>query len=137
MTHRWLVAAMLVAGLAISGCSSGSKPANSPGSTTKSSSSAAVTTGSPSSETTEAAPSTTLDISQCVDVTGASADLLTASDKDATRKAADTLEKYNPPVKVKEAIEHFVTTGGAHFDDPDYTKYNKLVSDWVKGVCAA
>jgi hypothetical protein len=50
-------------------------------------------------------------------------------------KAAETLEKYNPPAKVKEAIEHFVTTGGAHLDDPDYTKYNKLVSDWVKGVC--
>ncbi|MEZ0352189.1 hypothetical protein [Mycobacterium sp. pR1184] len=45
------------------------------------------------------------------------------------------MEKYNPPAKVKDAIEHFVTTGGAHFDDPDYTKNNKLVSDWVKGVC--
>ncbi|OBA62597.1 hypothetical protein A5647_06860 [Mycobacterium sp. 1100029.7] len=70
-----------------------------------------------------------------MDVTGANADLLTASDKEGVRKAADTLERYNPPSNVKDAIEHFVTTGGAHFDDPDYTKNNKLVSDWVKGVC--
>jgi hypothetical protein len=68
-------------------------------------------------------------------VSGANVDLLASSDKDAARKAADTLEKYNPPANVKEAIEHFVTTGGAHFDDPDYTKYNKVLSGWVKGVC--
>ncbi|MEE6138362.1 hypothetical protein SKC41_18770 [Mycobacterium sp. 050128] len=135
MTHRWLLAATLIAGLAISGCSSGSKTTTPAGSTTKSSTSASATSSSSSSETTEAAPSTTLDTSQCVDVTGANADLLTASDNAGARKAADTLEKYNPPAKVKDAIEHFVTTGGAHFDDPDYTKNNKLVSDWVKGVC--
>jgi hypothetical protein len=50
-------------------------------------------------------------------------------------RSADTLEKYNPPAQVKDAIEHFVTTGGAHFDDPDYTTNNKLVADWVKQVC--
>jgi hypothetical protein len=43
------------------------------------------------------------------------------------RKAADTLERYNPPGSVKDAIEHFVTAGGAHFDDPDYTKNNKVL----------
>ncbi|CQD14074.1 hypothetical protein BN1232_02903 [Mycobacterium lentiflavum] len=135
MAQRWLLAATLIAGLAISGCSSGSKTTTPSGSTTKNSTSASATSSSSSSETTEAAPTTTLDISQCVDVTGANADLLTASDNAGARKAADTLEKYNPPAKVKDAIEHFVTTGGAHFDDPDYTKNNKLVSDWVKGVC--
>ncbi len=51
------------------------------------------------------------------------------------RKAADTLEKYNPPAQVKDAIEHFVTTGGAHFDDPDYTKNNKTLANWVSQVC--
>jgi hypothetical protein len=78
---------------------------------------------------------TTLDSSQCVDVTGANADLLAALDKDAARKAADTLERYSPPSDVKDAIEHFVGTGGAHFDDPDFTKNNKTISAWVKGVC--
>ncbi|MBI2702875.1 MAG: hypothetical protein CK429_24215 [Mycobacterium sp.] len=70
-----------------------------------------------------------------MDVTGANLDLLTASDKDAARKAADTLERYNPPSSVKSAIEHFVTTGGAHFDDPDYTKNNEIVKSWVDQVC--
>jgi hypothetical protein len=134
MTARLLVAATLVAGVALTGCSSGSKTTTSSASATKSASSASASSSSSSTET-QAAPSTTLDISQCVDVTGANADLLTASDKDGVRKAADTLEKYNPPSNVKDAIEHFVTTGGAHFDDPDYTKNNKLVSDWVKGIC--
>jgi|GEM_PF-4910844 len=35
----------------------------------------------------------------------------------------------------KDAIEHFVGTGGAPFDDPDYMKYNKTLSGWVNGVC--
>jgi len=29
-----------------------------------------------------------------------------------------------------------VTTGGAHFDDPDYTKNNKVLDNWVKQVCS-
>ena len=62
-------------------------------------------------------------------------DLLASSDKDAARKAADTLEGYHPPTSVKTAIEHFVTTGGAHFDDPDYTKNHKILDDWVKKLC--
>jgi hypothetical protein len=60
---------------------------------------------------------------------------LTANDKDGARKAATTLENYNPPGQVKDAIEHFVTTGGAHFDDPDYTKNHNTVDGWVKQVC--
>lgn len=135
MTRRWLVATVLVAGLLISGCSFSSKTTTSSGSTTKSPTSASGTSSSPSSESTAAAPLTTLDSSQCVDVTGANADLLAASDKDAARKAADTLENYNPPSNVKDAIEHFVGTGGAHFDDPDFTKSSKAISGWVKGVC--
>jgi hypothetical protein len=90
---------------------------------------AALMAGCSGGKSTTSAPSTTQS------GTKSNADLLAANDKDAARKAADTLEKYNPPAKVKDAIEHFVTTGGAHFDDPDYTKNNKLVSDWVKQVC--
>jgi outer membrane murein-binding lipoprotein Lpp len=123
VTHRWLLATVLVTGLLLSGCSSTSKTTNGSGSSTKGSSS------------TAAAPVTTLDSGQCVDLTGANADLSTATDKDVARKAADTLERYSPPSDVKDAIEHFVGTGGAQFDDPDYMKYNKTLSGWVKGVC--
>jgi hypothetical protein len=62
-------------------------------------------------------------------------DLLAASDKDAARNAADTLENYHPPTSVKNAIENFVSTGGAHFDDPDYTKNHEILDEWVKAVC--
>ncbi|MEZ0352190.1 hypothetical protein [Mycobacterium sp. pR1184] len=37
MAHRWLLAATLIAGVAISGCSSGSKTTSPSGSSTKSS----------------------------------------------------------------------------------------------------
>ncbi|KQH76948.1 hypothetical protein AO501_10720 [Mycobacterium gordonae] len=136
MGKRWWIAAVAIAATVLTGCSSGkttvvhSSGASSPG---KSTSPAA--SSSSEATTTESAPVSTLDSSQCVDVTGANLDLLTASDKDAARKAADTLERYNPPSSVKSAIEHFVSTGGAHFDDPDYTKNNQIVKSWVDQVC--
>jgi hypothetical protein len=141
MAQRWLFAAIGVSAMLISGCSFGktthttithSAPASS---SSSSSTSAAAPSSSTESSATETAPVTQLDSSQCADVTGANVDLLTASDKDAARKAADTLERYNPPSSVKDAIEHFVTTGGAHFDDPDYTKNNQTLDAWVKQVC--
>jgi hypothetical protein len=144
MTQRRLgavITASMVAATLISGCTISSKTTFSPPATPKgfgttTTTSASATASAPSStETTEAAPTTTLDTSQCVEVTGANSDLLSASDKDAARKAADTLETYSPPAAVKEAIEHFVSTGGIHFDDPDFTKYNAALSDWVKAVC--
>lgn len=139
MMRRWLIAALVLAAALMAGCSS-SKPASSPASSATSSRSTSTATSSSSaasSDTSSAnAPAVaTLDSSQCVDVTGANVDLLAASDKDAARKAADTLERYNPPASVKDAIEHFASVGGAHFDDPDYTKNNKLVDGWVKQVC--
>lgn len=139
MTRRWLFMALVVAAALIAGCSISKTTTSGPSpSASGRSTSAATTSSSPASTDTssENAPvSATLDSSQCVDVTGANVDLLAASDKDGARKAADTLERYNPPASVKDAIEHFVTTGGAHFDDPDYTKNNKLVDGWVKQVC--
>lgn len=137
MVKGSLVLAVAVTATLMTGCSSGkttvvhSSGASSSGKST--SSSAAATSSEATS--TESAPVTPLDSSQCVDVTGANLDLLTASDKEAARKAADTLEQYSPPSSVKAAIEHFVSVGGAHFDDPDYTKNNKLVKDWVEQVC--
>ncbi|WP_310766351.1 hypothetical protein [Mycobacterium sp. Z3061] len=137
MGKRWWIAAVAIAATVLTGCSSGkttvvhSSGASSPGKST----SPAAASSSSEATTTESAPVSTLDSSQCVDVTGANLDLLTASDKDAARKAADTLERYNPPSSVKSAIEHFVSTGGAHFDDPDYTKNNQIVKSWVDQVC--
>ena len=139
MTRRWLFMALVVAAALMTGCSSSKTTTSGPSPSASASTTSAATTSTPaaSSDTTSAtAPvSATLDSSQCVDVTGANVDLLAASDKDAARKAADTLERYNPPASVKDAIEHFVTTGGAHFDDPDYTKNNKALDGWVKQVC--
>jgi len=141
MTYRWLLTAIVVAATLTAGCTfttrTGSSPSRSATTsstyTTDTATSSALT--STSSETIPTAPSSTLESSQCADVTGANVDLLAASDKDAARKAADTLENYNPPADVKEAIEHFVSVGGAHFDDPDYARYNMVLDNWVKGVC--
>ncbi len=139
MAKRWWIAAVVVTATLTAGCTSSKTTvvhSSGPSSPAKSTSASSSSSASSSEATsTESAPVTTLDSSQCVDVTGANLDLLTASDKDAARKAADTLERYNPPSSVKSAIEHFVTTGGAHFDDPDYTKNNEIVKSWVDQVC--
>lgn len=139
MSRSWSFMALVVAVALMAGCSSSKTTSTGPSSSpsSRSTSTATTSTSSASGDTSSAnAPaSAPLDSSQCVDVTGANVDLLAASDKDAARKAADTLERYNPPASVKDAIEHFVGTGGAHFDDPDYTKNNKIVDGWVKQVC--
>jgi hypothetical protein len=76
-----------------------------------------------------------LDPSQCVEVSGAYSDLLTSTTKDAARKAADTLEQYDPPAPVKAAFEHFAGTGGIQLDDPDFPKNDKVAKEWVAQVC--
>jgi hypothetical protein len=136
MSTRWLFAAVAISATLMTGCS-GSKTTTtstsaSPPPASKTSAAAASSTDSSATAT---APVTPLDSSQCVTVDGANSDLLTASDKDAARKAADTLEGFNPSASVKSAIEHFVGTGGAHFDDPDYTKNQKAIKDWVAALC--
>jgi hypothetical protein len=35
----------------------------------------------------------------------------------------------------QDAIEHFVQTGGAQFDDPSYKKFNDALDKWVHQVC--
>jgi hypothetical protein len=135
MARQWWFAAVVMTATLMTGCSSEKitpPAASTPASSSKSTSSS---TAASATSSTDAAPASQLDTSQCVDVTGANADLLAANDKDAARKAADTLEGYNPPGQVKDAIEHFVGTGGAHFDDPDYTKNNKVLDGWIKQVC--
>lgn len=102
-------------------------------------SSSATTTASPSQESTDSAasdePSAPLDSESCVDVTGASLDLSAATSTEDARPAADALEKYNPPTAARAAIEHFASTGGAQFDDPDYSTSNDALDTWVHQVC--
>ena len=134
MSTRWLFAVVAISATLMTGCSGKTTTTSSSASPAPSSKTSAAASSTETSAT-ETAPVTPLDSSQCVTVDGANSDLLTASDKDAARKAADTLEAYNPPASVKSAIEHFVGTGGAHFDDPDYTKNQKAIKDWVAALC--
>jgi hypothetical protein len=134
MSTSWLFAVVAISATLMTGCSGKTTTTSSSASPAPSSKTSAAASSTETSATATA-PVTPLDSSQCVTVDGANSDLLTASDKDAARKAADTLEGYNPPASVKSAIEHFVGTGGAHFDDPDYTKNQKAIKDWVAALC--
>ena len=134
MSTRWLFAVVAISATLMTGCSGKTTTTSSSAGPAPSSKTSAAASSTETSATATA-PVTPLDSSQCVTVDGANSDLLTASDKDAARKAADTLEGYNPPAPVKSAIEHFVGTGGAHFDDPDYTKNQKAIKDWVAALC--
>ena len=125
MSRLWLVIAGVSAALLVSGCSSDDK-------SSKSDSSSSSSSSEESSSDPAAEP---LDVSSCVDVTSASLGLLIASSEDEARKAADTLEKFDPPAKAKAAIEHFVSTGGAQITDPDYDKNNDAVTTWVHQLC--
>jgi hypothetical protein len=132
MPKRWVIAAVAFSAMLTAGCSSG-KTSTAPTSAAASGKTSAVASGETgAAETMPVAP---LNSTQCPDVTGANLDLLAASDEEAARKAADTLEVYNPPGSVKNAIEHFVNTGGAHFGDPDYAKNHKTLDEWITKVC--
>ena len=137
MSTRWMFAAVAISAMLMSGCSGTKTTTTSTSAGPPPSSKTSAAASSTQTTATETAPVTPLDSSQCVTVDGANSDLLTAMDKDAARKAADTLEGFNPPSSVKGAIEHFVGTGGAHFDDPDYTKNQKAIKDWVAALCPA
>ncbi|MCW2630175.1 hypothetical protein [Mycobacterium sp.] len=138
MPYRVLLTAVVATAILASGCSS-SKPSipNPVVSGTKSSTAQASASRS-AEETTaaqEPAAGAKLDADACLAVTGANLDLATATNHDDARKAGETFEKYDLPADVKTAVEHFVGTNGAQFDDPDYDKYNKQIDGWVKQVC--
>jgi hypothetical protein len=135
-----LIAAVAAAVFA-SGCSndksatpSSAEPTSASQSAQTSAATAAPAVTSPAEEPA-AAPVATLDGSSCVDITGANLDLAVATNTDAARAAADKFAKYHPPADVTAAVEHFVSTGGAQFDDPDYDRYNSVIDNWVKQVC--
>jgi hypothetical protein len=122
----------------VAGCSSTkhtpASPTSQPSKSSSASSSSKSSTATTSTEETTSA-SGPLDADACVAVTQANLDLAVANKPEDARKPADVLEKYDPPADVKAAIEHFVSTGGAQFDDPDFESNNKLIDDWVKEVC--
>ncbi|TLH58348.1 hypothetical protein QDT91_08275 [Mycolicibacterium aubagnense] len=136
--YRKLVFATTMVAVAITGCSttkqvtvSSSKSASS----TSVPASTAQASGSDASASDPGAPAARLDSSSCVEITQANLDLAVASNADAARTAGNTFEKYDLPAEVKDAVEHFVSTGGAQFDDPKYDKFNKAIESWIKQVC--
>jgi hypothetical protein len=135
MSHRWIVTVVAASALLLAGCG-GSKPStNSPSSASSSDKSSSAESTTAQASAPEAAPQAPLDPSACTDVTGANLDLAVAKNTEDAKKAADVFAKYNPPPDVQEAIDHFVSTEGAQFDDPDYQEFNTRIDEWVKAVC--
>jgi hypothetical protein len=71
----------------------------------------------------------------CEEIGAADFEMTTAKSPADARKAADKMEKYNPPPDVKAAIEHFVDTVGPKDDDPDAGTNSAKEAAWVKAVC--
>jgi hypothetical protein len=135
MSHRWIVAVLAVSALLLGGCGGGkvsSTTSNAKPSSEQSSSGQSSAATAPSSA---AGPQQKLDARACTDVTGANLDLTVATTAGDAQKAADAFAKYHPPADVQEAIDHFVKTNGARFDDPDYDKYNGRINSWVEAIC--
>jgi hypothetical protein len=132
MSHRLSCAAVAVFALLGSGCSS-NEPTITDTPDTTTASEAAAPPNVPSKEAD--APLPTLDRDACVDVTAANLDLAVANNSEDAQRPADVFGRYNPPASVREAIDHFVETGGVQYDDPDYDEYNDRIDAWVKAVC--
>jgi hypothetical protein len=128
MRERRLLAAVLVSATLIAACSSGKTTG----------AAARSATGHPSGNRASGpAPVAPLNSRQCAEVNDAGVDVLAGSDSDGARRAANVIESYNPPPSAKNAIEYFVSAGGAHFDDRDYPKNYKVLDDWLKQICPA
>jgi hypothetical protein len=76
-----------------------------------------------------------VDPDTCLGLMGARMNLIMASTPQAARSPADILGKPGPPDSVKQAIEHFVSTGGVQASDPSADQAEKTIGDWVKQVC--
>ena len=75
------------------------------------------------------------DETTCLNISFAKDMLMMSTTPQTARGYADELEKYNPPDTVRAAIEHFVTTGGASFGDPDNKTYDLPIATWLKQMC--
>jgi hypothetical protein len=135
---RLVSAGICVVALA-SGCSGKSEApkssASSSGASSASSSASSSANTSSSAQTGSPAQASPPDAQGCVDITSARLDLIAASTSDQARPAADTLEKWSPPDKVKDAIEHLVEAGGAQMNDPGFNDANSAIEQWVKEIC--
>ena len=131
--YRWIAVAVTSAAVAVAGCSTTKSTVVQPATSKPSASAASPAPQAASSQ--PAAAGERLDGSSCVEITQANVDLATATNADTARKAGDAFEKYDLPAPVKEAVEHFVGTRGAQFDDPQYDKYNNAIESWIKQVC--
>ncbi|MDT5079278.1 MAG: hypothetical protein QOJ80_3915 [Mycobacterium sp.] len=135
MPHRWIVTVVAASALLLAGCGGGKPTNNAPSSASSTATSSSAESTTAESSAAAAAPQAPLDPSACTDVAGANLDLAVAKNAEDAKKAADIFAKYNPPPDVQEAIDHFVSTQGAQFDDPDYEKFNTRIDEWVKVVC--
>jgi hypothetical protein len=128
MRERRFLAAVLVSVTLVAACSSG-KTTGAPG--------RSAGGHPPGNGAGGPAPAAPLNSRQCAEVNDASVDVLAGSDTDGARRAANAIESYNPPPSARNAIEYFVSAGGAHFDDPDYPNNYKVLDDWLKQICPA
>jgi hypothetical protein len=94
---------------------------------------AAIAITGPVSATANGEPAP--DASTCYDLGDAKDNLILTSKPETARKAADTLEKYNPPDAIKAAIEHFVTIVGAQSSDPTLDANRTAIANWLKQIC--
>ncbi|CPR05338.1 hypothetical protein BN971_00563 [Mycobacterium bohemicum DSM 44277] len=124
--NRTTVAALVALAVILAGCSNDKSP-------TASSTSSSSTSSPPAPASS--APGAPLDQSRCLDIAFAKDNLMVATQADAARRAADTLEKFSPPDPVKAAIEHFVTTLGAKPTDPDLDSNRDQITNWIKQIC--
>jgi hypothetical protein len=140
MSPRWIVA-IAAALLLASGCSTDEPTSAGPSEQTSASSSApspgqdSPEPGSAEEGSTAFGPQAPLGSQGCIDVTSANLNLAVADTAEEARAAADVFAQFSPPASVTEALEHFVGTGGVHFDDPDFTEFNARIDGWVKAVC--
>ena len=138
MPHRRvLLVTTTAAVLALAGCSSSSKTEASSHSTASHTTPASAPVASTSTSAGASTPvtTTTLSTDQCLELAEAQLGVATATKADEARKAADIVEKYNPPSDVKNVVEHFVTTIGVQFDDPQAAAGTAALKAWVDRVC--
>jgi hypothetical protein len=146
--HRLGGPVALAALLLIAGCS-GNKfpthPTSTPPDTantsqTPAASAPAAEPGAPSiSATRPAAPPPPgpgqLNGGDCLKLTGATLNVVSGASAEDSRKAAETIEGFNPPDDVRAAVEHFVSTGGLRQSDPQKNTLSKTINNWVEKVC--
>lgn len=134
MSFRWLAAVIVSLALVASGCSDDKPPkaGESSAKSTESSESESTESESTETETESAGP---LGVDACVEITSARLDLILANTAEEATPPADVMKSYDPPESVVEAIDHFVETGGAQYDDPDYDEFDARIEDWVNEVC--